>query len=134
MDSENKNTIFARNLKHLRKKKGLTQYDLADLTGISKRMICHYETHAVEPPIENIEKIAKALKVKMAAFFQDGNETEEIDPSDFDMRSLKKLRDILSLSNNDRADLYRMLNKMLRKNQLEKERSTITASNAEKAS
>jgi hypothetical protein len=37
-----------------------------------------------------------------------------------DARSVKKLRDILSLSTSDRNDLYRILNKMLRKNQFEK--------------
>jgi len=37
-----------------------------------------------------------------------------------DPRSVKKLKDILSLPADDRNDLYRILNKMLRKNQLEK--------------
>ena len=125
MNSEKKNTIFAKNLKRLRKKRGLSQYDLADLTGISRRMIGHFETKAVELPLDKIELIAKALKVKMSELFRNGEENEEIDPSIFDTRSLKKLRDILSLSTNDRSDLYRMLNKMLRKNQLEKERHEL---------
>lgn len=122
MNSVKKNTIFAKNLKRLRKKRGLSQYDLADLTGISRRMIGHFETKAVQPPLDKIELIAKALKVKMSELFINGEDNEEIDPSIFDTRSLKKLRDILSLSPNDRADLYRMLNKMLRKNQLEREK------------
>jgi transcriptional regulator with XRE-family HTH domain len=122
MNSVKKNTIFAKNLKRLRKKRGLSQHDLADLTGISRRMIGHFETKAVQPPLDKIELIAKALKVKMSELFINGEDNEEIDPSIFDTRSLKKLRDILSLSPNDRSDLYRMLNKMLRKNQLERER------------
>jgi hypothetical protein len=40
-----------------------------------------------------------------------------------DPRSIKKLKDILSLPAEDRNDLYRILNKMLRKNQLEKQNS-----------
>lgn len=122
MNSVKKNTIFAKNLKRLRKKRGLSQYDLADLTGISRRMIGHFETKAVQPPLDKIELIAKALKVKMSELFINGEDNEEIDPSIFDTRSLKKLRDILSLPPNDRSDLYRMLNKMLRKNQLEREK------------
>ena len=109
-------STFSRNLRKLRKKRGLTQYDLADMTGISRRMIGHYETHAVQPPIENLELIAKALKVKTADLLaaETPESGEEIDPTQFDSRSLKKLRDILSLSQTDRADLYRMLNRMLR--------------------
>ena len=88
-------------------------------------MINHYETHAVEPPIGKLEAIAKALKVTVADLFEQGAKQEsEVDPLQFDSRSLKKLRDILSLPMNDRSDLYRMLNKMLRKNQLERERAS----------
>jgi transcriptional regulator with XRE-family HTH domain len=127
---EQKATVsFARNLRRLRKKRGLTQYDLADLTGISRRMIGHYETHAVEPPIDKLESIAAALKVRVSALFENGKEAieSEVDPLQFDTRSLKKLRDILTLPLNDRSDLYRMLNKMLRKNQLERERAVKVA-------
>jgi transcriptional regulator with XRE-family HTH domain len=108
---------FSRNLKLLRKKKGLSQYDLADLTGFSQRMIAHYETHAIQPSLDKIEAIAKALGVKPADLLSTENFVDgEIDPSKFDTRSLKKLQDILSLPQNDRADLYRMLNRMLREN------------------
>lgn len=122
-------STFSRNLRKLRKKRGLTQYDLADMTGISRRMIGHYETHAVQPPIENLELIAKALKVKTADLLAaDVSESEdEIDPTQFDSRSLKKLKDILSLPQTDRADLYRMLNRMLRENRAKQEQKSKTA-------
>ena len=45
----------------------------------------------------------------------------DADLSGIDPRSVKKLKDILSLPAEDRNDLYRILNKMLRKNQLEKQ-------------
>jgi len=94
-------------------------------------MIGHYETHAVQPPIENLEIIAKALKVKTAELLADEKQDDdnEIDPSQFDSRSLKKLRDILSLPQTDRADLYRMLNRMLRENRLKQEHKKQTADN-----
>jgi hypothetical protein len=37
---------------------------------------------------------------------------------------LKKLKDILSLPSEDRNDLYRILNKMLKKNQLEAQKKS----------
>jgi transcriptional regulator with XRE-family HTH domain len=124
MENNKINVVFSENLKRLRKKRGLSQYDLADLTGISRRMIGHYENHAAKLTLTNIDKIARALKVKVIDLFKnDENDSTVIDPSVFDTRSLKKLQDMLSLPHNDRADLYRMLNKMLRKNQLEKEKN-----------
>jgi hypothetical protein len=50
-----------------------------------------------------------------------------IDLSGIDPRSIKKLKDILSLPPEDRNDLYRILNKMVRKNQLEQERRSQPA-------
>lgn len=118
---------FSRNLKLLRKKKGLSQYDLADLTGFSQRMIAHYETHAIQPSLDKIEAIAKALGVKPADLLASEGPTDgKIDASLFDTRSLKKLQDILSLPPNDRADLYRMLNRMLRENRAKQEQKSKT--------
>jgi len=118
----NKVSIFSNNLKRIRKERGLSQYDLADITGISQRMIGHYETHAVEPPLEKIKIIADALNVKISDLIDTDKNLNSIDITKFDMRSLKKLQDILSLPPNDRAILYRMLNKMLHKSQFELEK------------
>lgn len=115
-------STFSKNLKRLRKERGLSQYDLADMTGISQRMIGHYETHAVEPPLEKLKIIADALNVKISDLINNDKKKDNINITTFDTRSLKKLQDILSLPPNDRAILYRMLNKMLHKNQLEHEK------------
>jgi transcriptional regulator with XRE-family HTH domain len=97
-----------------------------DLTGFSQRMIAYYETHAIQPSLDKIEVIAKALGVKPAELLATGSDQDSgIDTSKFDTRSLKKLQDILSLPHNDRADLYRMLNRMLRENrQNQQDRNT----------
>jgi transcriptional regulator with XRE-family HTH domain len=114
-------SIFSLNLIRYRKKKGFSQADLAQAAGISNRMIGHYEVSATLPPIEKIEAIATALEIKPAQLFEISDEGDQgsvlagIDP-----RSIKKLKDILSLPPEDRNVLYRMLNELLRKNQLEK--------------
>jgi len=114
---------FAGNLASLRKRKGLSQYDLADLSGISRRMIGHYESEGIIPPADRLQALADSLDVPVYKLFkQPGmDNTPESDLSDIDPRSVKKFRDILSLPAEDRNDLYRILNKMLRKNQLEKQ-------------
>jgi len=115
--------IFAENIAKYRKKKGLSQYDLADLSEISRRMIGHYESEGIIPPADRLQVLADSLDVPVYKLFkQPGDEkTADTDLSGIDPRSVKKLRDILSLPAEDRNDLYRILNKMLRKNQLEKQ-------------
>lgn len=84
-------------------------------------MIGHYEVSDTIPPIEKIEAIAKALDVRPAQLLEQTqpNAGSDIDLTGIDPRSIKKLKDILSLSPEDRNDLYRILNKMVRKKQLE---------------
>lgn len=119
-------STFSINLKHFRKKKGLSQYDLADITGISQRMIAHYETSVSEPPLPKVEILAKALGIKVSELINNREiSSEKINIDDFDMRSLKKLKDILSLPPNDRAAVYRLINSLLRKNQLEQKERNI---------
>ena len=111
---------FSRNVRRLRKERGLSQYDLAERTGLSQRMIHHYESYASEPPLSKLELLAKALKVRASALLENPTETISVDASQFDTRSLKKLRDILELPPGDRSFLYRTLSNLTRKNQLER--------------
>jgi transcriptional regulator with XRE-family HTH domain len=130
MNKTKETSTFSKNLKRIRKERGLSQYDLADITGISKRMIGHYETHVTEPPLDKIEIIARALKVNISELLYNDAliSNSEIDISKFDTRSLKKLQDILELPPNDRADIYRLLNKLIRKNKLEQEKKQLADS------
>jgi transcriptional regulator with XRE-family HTH domain len=124
MDHEkNMARVFAENLITLRNHKGLSQYDVANITGISRSMISHYEREGRLPPIDRLQAIAAALEVPVSKLFEEAaaKTNPAVDLSDIDPRSVKKLRDILSLPAEDRNDLYRILNKMLRKNQLEKQ-------------
>ena len=116
---------FAKNIYSYRKQRGLSQYDLAEKTGISRRMISHYETDGILPPVDRLEILAQVLEIPVAALFEQDSPRKQtaVDLSGIDSRSVKKLKDILSLSHEDRNDLYRILNKMLRKNQLEQQES-----------
>jgi len=115
--------IFAENVARYRKKKGLSQYDLADLSGISRRMIGHYESRGIIPPADRLQALADSLEIPVYKLFKqpEMEQNPDADLSDIDPRSVKKFRDILSLPVDDRSDLYRILNKMLRKNQLERQ-------------
>jgi len=114
--------VFAENVAYYRKKQGNSQYDLAMTSGISRTMISHYEREGILPLADRLQALADALGIPVYKLFMEPEKerSPETDLSTIDSRSVKKLRDILSLPPDDRNDLYRILNKMLRKNQLEK--------------
>ena len=120
---KNIDQIFAENVAKYRKRKGFSQYDLAQLSGISRTMISHYEREGMIPPADRLQALADSLEIPVYKLFKQAgtDQNPETDLADIDPRSVKKLRDILSLPADDRNDLYRILNKMLRKNQLERQ-------------
>jgi transcriptional regulator with XRE-family HTH domain len=113
--------LFAENLVTQRRRKGLSQGDLARMAGISGRMITRYETEGVIPPAEGIQALVDALGIPVVRLFEHAAEPPDpkTDLTGIDARSVKKLRDILSLPAEDRNDLYRILNKLVRKQQVE---------------
>jgi transcriptional regulator with XRE-family HTH domain len=119
--------IFAENVAYYRKKQGHSQYDLAMNSGISRTMISHYEREGMMPPADRLQNLADSLDIPVYKLFKERGEEKtderafEANITDIDSRSVKKLRDLLSLPQDDRNDIYRILNKMLRKNQLEKQ-------------
>jgi len=117
-------SIFAKNLIRFRKRKGFSQGDLAEASGISRRMVGYYEISETLPPLNKISALAEALGIQVYQLFSENKADQtsnEVDLSNIDSRSIKKLQDILSLPPEDRNDLYRMLNKLVRKNQLEQQ-------------
>lgn len=59
------------NIKKSRKKKGLTQKKLAELTGIAEITIRQYESGKYEPKRENLRKISEALDLKQYDLLDD---------------------------------------------------------------
>ena len=118
MGKMKKRTILANNLIRLRKKHGLTQEELSKLSGVSRRTIALYETRQANPPIENIEKLAKALNTtieKLIDFSEDYNKLEE-NLSNIDSRTLKKFIQILSLTPEQRHMVYAFVDSLTNKN------------------
>jgi transcriptional regulator with XRE-family HTH domain len=120
MTGLNGRSTLAKNIIKLRKKHGLSQEDLAKLSGVSRRTIALYETKAAKPPLKNIEKIADALKVKIEALT--GKESVkgigklDIDFATIDSRTLKKFKQILELSPEQRHMIYSLVDSLAKKN------------------
>ena len=54
---------FGEKLKKMRERKGLSQVSLAKKMGIHQSILCWYETNKVQPTLERIEWLCKALNV-----------------------------------------------------------------------
>ena len=58
--------IVARNVKRLRRERGLSQEELADLAGLNRNYIGMVERQENAPTVDTLEAIAKALQVDAA--------------------------------------------------------------------
>lgn len=65
-------------VRELRQKYRYTLQDLAHKTGLSKPFLSQIENNHVVPPIATLLKLARALNVGLAHFFQDQEENEKI--------------------------------------------------------
>lgn len=63
-------------LKELRKAKGLTQEELATISGSKQSIYSRYESGEIRLPVETAKKIAPVLSVKWWELYPD-KETEE---------------------------------------------------------
>ena len=79
---------FGDKIRHLRLENGLSQTELGNKVGLSKRMIVHYEKHVKNPPPEKILAFSNALNVKVDVLI---NDTAKIRVSNIDPKYARKL-------------------------------------------
>lgn len=66
------NTVnLSENIKFFRKKKGMTQKDLAEILDVTTRTIQNYESDNREPSIDILTKIAAALEIPLSELLED---------------------------------------------------------------
>lgn len=65
--------LLGQRIKELRKRNGLTQAKLSEIIGMETTNLCKLENGAQLPKEENIEKLAKALKVNIKDLFDFGH-------------------------------------------------------------
>ncbi len=62
--------IFAENLKKIRKQRGLTQEELAELVNVAPRHISFIETAKSFPSCDLLERLSKVLNINFTKFFE----------------------------------------------------------------
>lgn len=81
-------TTFGKRLRQIRKERGMTQGEFAELLGTSKQILSRYEREDRSPRIEVVRKYAEALKV--SADYLLGDEEAEAVSSMFWMQKKEK--------------------------------------------
>jgi transcriptional regulator with XRE-family HTH domain len=61
--------VVARNLRVLRKQKGFTQEELADVAGINRNYVGQIEREEKSPTVDMVEKLSIAIGVKPESMF-----------------------------------------------------------------
>ena len=107
---------FAQNLIAIRKQKGVSQRDLAAMTGISCRMIAYYETRVEIPSIGKLEIIAKALEVSVGELLDSTLSNKDI--LAIDTRILKKVKLMEQLPQEDQKKVTTYIYDLIKKNEI----------------
>lgn len=95
---------FGARIKELRSKRGITQYQLAEIVGINPKHMSHIETDRSFPKADLIEKFANALHIDYHKFF----ESEHLQPRDILINNISKF--IVTMPENDLRNVYKLIN------------------------
>jgi transcriptional regulator with XRE-family HTH domain len=104
---------FGEKIASLRKKKGYSQSELAEHVGIISITIGRYERDEIKPAVDTAAKIAEALDVSLD--YLTGSSDALLEKS-----LVKKITDIQSLPDNDKAHLFALMDAFLRDHKTKK--------------
>ncbi|RQD69681.1 MAG: XRE family transcriptional regulator [Tindallia sp. MSAO_Bac2] len=76
--NKRKQSVVGQKLKNARMNRGMTQKELAELTGLSTAMITHLENGKVQASLDSIEKISESLGISICYLILEQEEVEEM--------------------------------------------------------
>jgi transcriptional regulator with XRE-family HTH domain len=82
-------------IRQARKRKQVTQEELATSIGISDKSISAYESNRINPPLKVLEKIAEKMGQPISYFVEDTIETAILAKLSEVERQFKEIKDIL---------------------------------------
>lgn len=108
---------FGRLLKELRRQRGLSQKELAEVIGVHYLQISKYETGSYFPTVGKVIEIARALQVRIAQLFGD------VVPEESHVRNLRLLRrfhELESLPKDDQEVAVKLIDALVAKRRTKK--------------
>lgn len=105
-------------IKKHRRRKGWTQIELSQHSGVDVRNLSRYETDLVQPRKSNLEKIADVLEVPLDELLEvstsgKGDEIKIADPELYE-----QFQQVAELNDEDRSALKRIISAVLVKNRI----------------
>ena len=107
---ESKKNTLSYKLETLRKNKGLTQKDVADILKVNRTTYTKYETGVTEPNVSSLRKLSEIFGVDLNCLLSDDDEITVVrdnEPEDEKTREFVKLFNLLS-----EKDKVNLLNQM----------------------
>jgi transcriptional regulator with XRE-family HTH domain len=120
--TNSRKTFFGDKLRALRLEKGLTQTELGNRVGLSRRMVVHYEKHATRPPADKVLALANALGLSVNYLIKSDGKTHAATDTKFARRLERAKR----LPKSDQGILAGIIDSFLQKNGLSKKRRSVS--------
>jgi len=102
----------------LRKKKGLSQSDLANQVGISYAQVGRYETKGAQPPAEVLKKIADALD-STVDYLISGDTDEKAVSTLKDAELLQQFRAVEQMDEEDKVTVKKLIDAFITKRKIQ---------------
>jgi len=114
---------IAKRIKYIREKKGMSQKELITAVGLGAPMYSRIETGKAEPSLTTLEKIAKALGVKLVDFFEVDDKLEDI--NSFDASLMEKVKTIEALNSEEKKMVFAFVDALVGKKKLKDALSNV---------
>ena len=121
MTQEDVVETFKKNLVKLRKRRGLSQRQLAKKMGSTQRVVAYYEKEAANIPLTKLQDIAHALEVSVLDLL-DTKIDRRAHIDEIDVRTLRKIEQIDNLPRRARESLWQTINTALEMQTLKAEK------------
>jgi transcriptional regulator with XRE-family HTH domain len=107
---------IAKRIKQIREAKGLTAKEVISAVDMGAAMYSCIETGKTEPSLSTLEKIAKALGVKLSDFFDANNDFEDV--NSYDASLMEKVQTIEALSDEEKKTVFSIVDAFAGKKKL----------------
>src|SRR5712692_331470 len=106
-------TSFGERLTSIRKARGLTQVQLAEVAGTTQRAISYYETEAGFPPAPAVIDLARALRISTDELLGvKPPKVERINDDNEARRTWKRFQMVAALPERDQKAVIRLINSL----------------------
>jgi transcriptional regulator with XRE-family HTH domain len=112
MQKEDVVPTFKKNLVALRKKRGLSQRELAKKMGATQRIVAYYEKEAANIPLTKLQDLARALDVTVVELL-DQRLDKAKGVEELDVRIIRKIKQIEGLPRRSQEALWHTINTTL---------------------